>query len=62
MMSQTQWQNIPELQTIYFTGNGCAITGLIDPSLKETALNGATIIRRQMMLLPYREMNSVQKL
>jgi hypothetical protein len=36
----------PELQTMHFTGNGCAITGLIDPSPKETALSGATLIRR----------------
>jgi len=36
----------PELQTMHFTGNGCAIIELIDPSPKETALNGATMIRR----------------
>jgi len=30
----------PEIQTMHFTGNGCAITGLIDPSPKETALMG----------------------
>ena len=36
----------PELQTMHFTGNGCAITGLIDPSSKETDLSGATLIRR----------------
>jgi len=32
----------PELQTMHFTGNGCAITGLIDPSPKETAEWGNT--------------------